>query len=153
MASSPSALPQLPTLAPPVIGGPVFTSPTVNNSPTAAGAPSQTVSNNPGAITVPGGLGTVNPTVPATGNTGSTLGNVLGSAIYGPSVTPGPTSQAIASGASSAIAASIFGPNVTFARAGAFLLGLILIGAGYFMLKSTQTIIQTGGRVARAITV
>lgn len=148
------------------LGVPVISAPSVPTAPSVQ-TPSQsqngsivsqgtalspvTQATNPG-VTV-GNLGTVNPTIPATGNTGSTLSNILGSAIFGPQTTPGSTSQAVASAANSALTTAVFGANsgITWGRIGAFVLGLMLIGAGLIMLKPGQSIVVNAGRAARAI--
>ena len=134
------------------LGVPVVSAPSVPTAPSVQ-TPSQsqngsivsqstalspvTQATNPGVTA--SSSGTVSPTIPATGNTGST--------------TSGTISQTITGAINNALMTAIFGTNsgITWARIGAFVLGLMLIGAGLMMLKPGQSIVVNAGRAARAI--
>jgi hypothetical protein len=145
--------------APPVVGGPVFSSPTLNNDPLAmsqvggtGGIVPQSVALSPVPQTTQNTYGSLSipPLSPLPSLTGSpTSGSTTSTS---PQLTP--SQLATAAGAllggfiqNPTQNATIFGLSI--GRAAAFLLGLILIGAG-LILFSRQPIEEAAAIAARA---
>lgn len=128
-------------------------------APPNAPGNSQTATTNY-TNTVANQLG-VSPSTPVSSLAGVTAPNTplpTGTATTGPSLLPSSSTLGnIANGVASAVIpgynaiSNLSSPSISWGRIAAFLLGLILIGAGLFMFKTTQTIIQTGVRAGRGV--